>query len=79
MRKLLSVITVLSLTLSLSAQTWGDIDYDGAPWVENVSLPYKISKGLNNRHLTVWASHGRYYDIAERQWQWQRPTRFGTN
>lgn len=79
MRKLLSVITVLSLTLSLSAQTWGDIDYDGAPWVENVSLPYKITKGLNNRHLTVWASHGRYYDIGERQWQWQRPTLFGTN
>ena len=79
MRKLLTVITVLSLTLSLSAQTWGDIDYDGAPWVENVSLPYKITKGLNNRHLTVWASHGRYYDVGEQKWQWQRPTLFGTN
>ena len=79
MRKLLSTIAVLLLTLSLSAQTWGDIEYDGAPWVENVSIPYKISKGLRNRHLTVWASHGRYYDIAEQRWQWQRPTLFGTN
>ena len=61
------------------AQTWGDIDYKGAPWVENVSTPYKITKGLHNRHLTVWASHGRYYDNTAGQWQWQRPTLFGTN
>ena len=62
-----------------AAQTWGDIDYDGASWVDNVSRPYKITRGLQNRHLTVWASHGSYYDHASGSWLWQRPTLFGTN
>ena len=62
-----------------TAQTWGDINYTGAPWVDNASRPYKITKGLNGRHLTVWASHGRYYDGATNSWRWQRPTLFGTN
>ncbi len=79
MRKLLILITLSSFALTLSAQTWGDINYDGAPWVDNVSRPYKISKGLYGRHLTVWASHGSYYDITAGKWQWQRPTLFGTN
>ena len=47
MRKLLILITLSSFALTLSAQTWGDINYDGAPWVDNVSRPYKISKGLS--------------------------------
>ena len=62
------------------AQTqWDDIDYKGAPWVENVSKPYKVSRGLAGRHVTVWASHGRYYDNGENCWRWQRPALFGTN
>ena len=62
------------------AQTklWGDINYEGRPWVENVSLPNKISRGLQNRHLALWASHGRYYDKSKGSWQWQRPKLFGT-
>ena len=79
MRRLLTLIILVQLAASLSAQTWGDIHYDGAPWVDNVSRPYKISEGLYNRHLTVWASHGYYYDIDESRWQWQRPTLFATN
>ena len=79
MKKLL-ILFILSITaLTLSAQSWGNINYNGAPWVENASLPYKISKGLNGRHLTVWASHGIYYDISKGKWEWQRPTLFGTN
>ena len=79
MRKLQTLIALLSLTLNLSAQTWGNINYEGAPWVDNVSRPYKITRGLHNRHLTVWASHGRYYDGTKDSWEWQRPTLFGTN
>ena len=79
MRKLQTLFALLSLTLNLSAQTWGNINYEGAPWVDNVSRPYKISRGLYNRHLTVWASHGRYYDGTKDSWEWQRPTLFGTN
>ena len=57
---------------------WGNIDYTGRPWVSNASLPYKVTKGLQNRHLSIWASHGRYYDLKEQMWRWQRPALFGT-
>ena len=57
---------------------WGDIDYTGRPWVSNASLPYKVTKGLQNRHLSIWASHGRYYNLKEQMWRWQRPALFGT-
>ena len=61
------------------SRTWGNIDYQGKPWVENVSRPYTIYKGLQNRHLCVWASHGIYYNISKNEWQWQRPPLFGTS
>ena len=61
-----------------ATRTWGDIDYQGQPWVSNASLPYKITSGLQNRHLTIWASHGRYYHIKDDVWKWQRPPLFGT-
>ena len=60
------------------SRSWGRIDYKGQPWVSNTSLPYRITHGLQNRHLCVWASHGRYYNISQRKWKWQRPELFGT-
>ncbi len=57
---------------------WGDINYTGRPWVSNTSLPYKITRGLQNRHLSIWASHGRYYNLKDKLWRWQRPALFGT-
>ncbi len=39
----------------------GDIDYQGAPWVKNTSSPIDISRGLQNRHVALWQSHGRYF------------------
>ena len=60
------------------SRLWGDINYEGEPWVKNTSIPYKITDGLANRHLCVWASHGRYYDIKADIWKWQRPPLFGT-
>ena len=60
------------------SRTWSDIDYKGKPWVMNVSRPYSITRGLQNRHFTIWASHGIYYDIPEDKWKWQRPPLFGT-
>ena len=38
----------------------------------------KISKGLRGRHIALWQSHGRYFDLAELQWKWQRPCLFQT-
>ena len=61
------------------SRTWGDIDYKGKPWVQNASRPYSITRGLYNRHFTVWASHGMYYNIAEGKWMWQRTPLFATS
>ena len=60
------------------SRLWGDIDYDGEPWVKNISTPFKVTHGLQNRHLSLWASHGRFYDVAKGYWRWQRPKLFGT-
>lgn len=91
-RQLACSLTALS-TLSLPAaaqsvagkayldgntQAWQGIEYDGDPWVFNISRPYFITKGLQNRHLSVWASHGRYYDNDKNRWKWQRPNLFCT-
>ena len=57
---------------------WGDIEYVGKPWVSNISRPSTPTHGLQNRHLVVWASHGRYYNTDKGQWKWQRPNLFGT-
>ena len=83
MRHIIIIIGIVLATLSSKAQgqkgLWANIDYDGEPWVKNVSLPYKISKGLYNRHIALWASHGRYYDAKKGKWKWQRPNLFCTN
>ena len=60
------------------SRLWGDIDYDGEPWVKDISHPVKYTHGLHNRHLVLWASHGRYYDQSRGYWRWQRPKLFGT-
>src|SRR5574344_631093 len=83
MRHIIIVIGIVLATLSSKAQgqkgLWANIDYDGAPWGKNVSWPYKISKGLYNRHIALWARHGRYYDAKKGKWKWQRPNLFSTN
>lgn len=48
------------------------------PLVSNLSKPYEINKGLADRHLVVWQSHGRYYNQKERRWKWQRARMFQT-
>ncbi len=58
---------------------WGDITYKGYPWVTNSSRPWKAPQGLQDRHLSLWASHGRYYDQNKNLWKWQRPRLFCTS
>lgn len=60
------------------SRLWGAVDYDGEPWVKNVSKPYVVHRGLGGRHLALWQSHGRIYSADKRQWQWQRPSLFCT-
>ena len=79
MKRLPTILFLLMLMLThAKAQSWGHIDYDGEPWVSNVSKPHKVTRGLQNRHITVWASHGRYFSLQDSTWQWQRPNLFTT-
>lgn len=66
------------LCSEMSMHTWGNIDYKGNAWVTPLSLPYKITHGLQGRHLSMWASHGRFYKNDRSMWEWQRPRLFGT-
>lgn len=58
------------------SRIWGSTTYSGKPWVQNLSLPYSVSKGLSGRHIMLWPSHGRYW--KETRWEWQRPYLFCT-
>ncbi len=60
-------------------RVWGATEHKGYPWVTNTTLPYSISNGLQGRHLSLWASHGRYYDSSKNLWRWQRPLLFCTS
>ena len=55
-----------------------DAAVHGSPWVQPTSKPYAVTKGLQNRHLMVWASHGKYYKNKVDRWEWQRPNLFCT-
>ncbi len=67
-----------SMSSSNMPRLWGDIEYKGAAWVYNESKPNVITHGLQNRHISLWASHGRYYDHKKDEWRWQRPSLFCT-
>ena len=47
-----------------------------APVVTNTSKPSVPSKGLQNRNIGVWNSHGWYYNRDIDRWEWQRPRLF---
>ena len=67
-------ITEIHATTGVLPKRWGKTQlYHGAPWVERLQRPYTVTKGLQGRHLSVWASHGRYYKNDEKEWTWQRP------
>ncbi len=44
----------------------------------NLSKPYKITNGLQNRHIALWHSHGWYYEASLDRWEWQRARLFQT-
>ncbi len=48
------------------------------PLLTNLSKPITIKNGLENRHIALWQSHGRYYNQKEGRWIWQRATLFQT-
>lgn len=48
------------------------------PLIRNLSKPYDITKGLKNRHIALWQSHGWYYEQKLDRWEWQRARIFQT-
>ena len=46
------------------------------PVVQNVSKPLVPGKGLFNRNVGLWNSHGWYYNRQLDRWEWQRPRIF---
>ena len=48
------------------------VPFPAQPLVTNISRPYQIPKGLQNRHIAMWQSHGKYYDQKQARWVWQR-------
>ncbi|MBQ9671513.1 MAG: xanthan lyase [Prevotella sp.] len=75
---LFSVIIAFSIATFAQPDDWKGLEYKGEPWVRNASRPYDISEGLEGRHLSLWASHGRFYDVARQKWRWQRPPLYTT-
>lgn len=48
------------------------------PLIVNQSKVNTINKGLTNRHLAIWQSHGWYYEQKLDRWEWQRARIFQT-
>lgn len=72
-KRLEELATDIDTDSPLLPKKWGQALYRGAPWVERVQRPYPVTKGMQQRHLSVWASHGRYYKNDKKAWSWQRP------
>lgn len=54
-----------------------EAQYNGQPWTQNLSSPWRPTNGLSGHHLCLWASHGRYFSQAK-GWTWQRPLLYCT-
>lgn len=48
------------------------------PLVSRVSLPYRPTMGLQNKHIALWQSHGHYFEQKLDRWEWQRARIFQT-
>lgn len=36
----------------------------------------RFSHGMQDRHIALWQSHGRFFDVGTETWKWQRPNMF---
>lgn len=58
-------------TLSIDGERLSKETTDKPPLIRKPGAPEFIS-GLKNKHIAVWHSHGRYYDMKLDRWEWQR-------
>lgn len=59
------------------SQSIKDPNKDREKIIERLNEPI-WDLGLYGRNIALWQSHGRYYDINENTWMWQRPALFTT-
>lgn len=67
------LISIDQLTERDSMRVYMKNPYRGNAWVNPISVPFSIEKGLKGRHLCVWASHGKFYNVKTGEWIFQRP------
>ena len=48
------------------------------PLVTEITAPTRPSKGLQDRHIALWQSHGLYFENSLQRWEWQRCRIFQT-
>ncbi|MGM9737558.1 MAG: xanthan lyase [Candidatus Cryptobacteroides sp.] len=51
--------------------------YNKYPLVREIN-GQQFHKGLSNRYIALWQSHGRYYEAKTHRWEWQRAPLFTT-
>ena len=47
-----------------------------APLVTRSDRPYTPQNGLDGRHIAMWQSHGKYFELGTNRWEWQRARLF---
>lgn len=83
MKKILFAISILFFSLPSFAQQKGGATTftrpQQAPIVSRVDVPYKIQRGLADKHIAMWGSHGKYFESKLNRWEWQRARLFETS
>lgn len=54
------------------------VHHKSPPLTTRLSQPNPVTRGLQNRHIVLWQSHGMYYQQSTPRWEWQRARLFGT-
>jgi hypothetical protein len=49
---------------------------DNPPLLRNLDQPWQATKGLFNKYIALWHSHGWYYEPRLGRWEWQRARLF---
>ncbi len=85
MKKILSITLFLLMFCGVRAQVPETPDSLGkfthkvkTPLIYNESKAYHPTLGLANKHIALWASHGKYFNQKEDRWMWQRARIFQT-
>ena len=53
-------------------------EFRPVPLIRETDRPYHPVRGLNDKYIGVWHSHGWYYNNDRDRWEWQRPRLFQT-